>query len=109
MLVATYEMKFMFDWGSGTCVWSVNDAAHERYDYPVDLAELPISPDLLKRLQDLVDWHDEALNWDDPGSDLVWDEVQIKAFDEKAIVLYHELCQELGEEYEIKLFKGGQV
>ena len=41
--MATYEMKFMFDWLSGTCVWSVNDAAHEKYDYPVDLSELPIT------------------------------------------------------------------
>lgn len=39
--MATYEMKFMFDWLSGTCVWSVNAAAHERYDYPVDLSSFP--------------------------------------------------------------------
>ena len=107
--MATYEMKFMFDWLSGTCVWSVNDAAHEKYDYPVDLSKLPITPNLLKRLQDLVEWHDEALNWDDPGSGLVWDEAQIATFDEKAIALYHELCQQLGADYEINLFEGSQV
>lgn len=49
------------------------------------------------------------MNWDDPGSGLIWDESQIKEFDEKAVALYHELCEELGEEYEIKLFEGSQV
>ena len=34
--MAKYEMKYMFDWGSGTCVWSTNDAAIDKYDYPVD-------------------------------------------------------------------------
>ena len=87
----------------------MNDAARERYDHPVDLSELPISPDLLKRLQDLVAWHDEALNWDDPDSGLVWDEAQTRKFDEKAIALHRDLCEELGEEYEIQLFEGSQV
>ena len=87
----------------------MNVAAHERYDYPVGLSELPISSNLLKRLQDLVAWHDEALNWDDPGRGLVWDEAQIRKFDEKAIALHRDLCEELGKEYEIKLFEGSQV
>ena len=34
--MAKYEMKYMFDWGSGTCVWSTNDAAIDKYDYHVD-------------------------------------------------------------------------
>ena len=107
--MATHEMKFMFGWLSGTCVWSVSDAAHEGYDYPVNLSELPISSDLLKRLQDLVAWHDEALNWDGPGRGLVWDEARIREFDEKAIALHRDLCEELGEEYEVKLFEGSLV
>ena len=33
--VAKYEMKYMFDFASGVCIWSVNTAAREKYGYPV--------------------------------------------------------------------------
>lgn len=107
--MAKYEMKFMFDWLSNTCLWSINDAANEKYDYLVELSELPISQNLLKHLQDLIEWHDEALNWDDPGSGLVWNEEQLTEFNEKAIAMYHKLCAELDEEYEIRLSEGDLV
>ena len=31
-----YELKFMYDWGSGVCVWSVNAAAKAKFNnYPI--------------------------------------------------------------------------
>jgi hypothetical protein len=45
--MATYKMKFMFDWGSAVCLWSMNKATEDRFgDYPIDLSKLPISDDL---------------------------------------------------------------
>lgn len=100
-----YEMKFMFDWGSGTCLWSANDAAIERYNYPVDLLKLPLSGELLKRLEVLVNRHDEALDWDDPAGDLLWNEDQQKEFTKEALKAYREVCLELGPKYHIVTFK----
>ncbi len=40
-----YKIKYMFDWGSGVCLWSSNDEAKEKFgDYPIeDLEKLPVS------------------------------------------------------------------
>ena len=49
--MAKYEMKYLFDWGSGTCLWSTIDAAIDKYDYPVVLDNLPISSNLKIQLE----------------------------------------------------------
>jgi len=99
--VPRYEMKFMFEWLSDTCLWSENDAAKERYGYPVDLADLPISKELKEKLERLIRVHDEALNWDDPGSGLVWREAQIEAFRAEALEAYEQLGRQLGSAYRL--------
>ena len=103
--MAKYEMKFMFDWCSGTCVWSTNDAAIDKYGYPVDLDDLPISSKLKIQLENLIEKHDEALNWSDPSSELLWTGSQQDEFKQKAIVLYHLLCKELGSDFNVKLWE----
>ena len=71
-------LKYMFDWGSGVCVWTTNDAGKERFkDYPVETSLLPISEELKNHLEHLISWYDEALDWDNPGGDLLWSEKQI--------------------------------
>ena len=101
-----YKLKFMFDWGSGVCLWSANKAAEDKFgDYPIDTSELPISQRLKEKLDQLIEMHDEALNWDDPASGLLWDNNQIKEFLEKANTCYLALCDELGEEYEIEFIE----
>ncbi|MBO7700714.1 MAG: hypothetical protein J6S47_06575 [Eubacteriaceae bacterium] len=58
-----YKLKFMFDWGSGACVWSTNEASVDKFgDYPVMTDVLPVSQELKAELEHLIDWHDEALN-----------------------------------------------
>src|SRR5574344_959485 len=104
VFVARYEMKFMFDWGSGSCVWSVNDAARELYDYPVLTEQLPISAELKSTLNDLINKHDEALDWDCPQNDLRWSEKEIEMFKVDAIAAYKQLCIELGTDYTVELW-----
>ena len=102
MALARYEMKFMFDWGCDTCVWSTNDAAREKYhDYPVDLSELPISTELLRFLEELCGEHNKALDWECPSNGLIWSEEEIELFSQKAKRGYERLCQELGPEYHV--------
>ena len=76
-----YKLKYMFDWGSGVCLWSANEVATKRFqDYPVSTSQLPISDKLKIELEHLIAWHDEALNWGEPNSDLLWNDKQVEEF-----------------------------
>jgi hypothetical protein len=58
-----YRLRFFFDTGSGICLWSDNDAARERFDYPVPLEALPL-PDTIRRRGDfLIAWYDTFMDW----------------------------------------------
>ena len=71
-------------------------------DYPFFCSELPISKDLKENLERLIKWHDEALNWDNPGGALLWSEAQVNEFLSEAKNLYLTLCKELPDDYEIE-------
>jgi hypothetical protein len=98
---AVYRFRFFFDPGSGTCLWSANDAAQERFDYPVDHHELPLSPETLARLEALVDRFDGCLDWDDPGGPGGWSVDDARRFEADADVELERLRAELGEAFEI--------
>ena len=98
-----YEMKFMFDWGSGSCLWSTNGSALELYDYAVLVEKLPISSSLKATLNYLINKHNEALDWECPQNDLLWNEDEILLFKANAVTAYKQLCSELGQEYKILL------
>lgn len=101
-----YKLKFLFDWGSGVCLWSANKNSEERFgDYPIPTNVLPVSQELRDELEHLIAWHDEALNWDNPGGPLLWDERKIQEFMAAAKDKYIMLCHELGEDYEIEFFE----
>jgi len=105
--MAIYKMRFMFDWGSGVCLWSANQATEEKFgDYPIFASQLSISDELKNELEHLIKLHDEALNWDEPNGDLLWDDNQIEKFLEDAQIAYNRLCMELSEDYEIELVGG---
>lgn len=97
------ELKFMFDWGSGVCLWSANkDAVEEFGDYPIPTNNLPISHALKDELEHLIDWHDEAFNWNDPSGPLLWDDRKIQEFLTAAKEKYLMLCQELKDDYKVE-------
>ncbi len=99
--MAKYVLKYMFEWG-GTCLWSVNDAAIEKYGYGVDERELPISGNLKRYLWYLQAYHDCFLDWEDPHENSPWmTDEDYKEFNRKAKFAYEQLCKELGEDYEI--------
>lgn len=102
--MAKYKLKFMFDWGSGFCLWSINDAANKLYGYPVSTERLPISSALKDTLNELINKHDEALDWNCPQKDLLWSEEQIQSFKTAAVAAHDLLCTELGKEYDTVLW-----
>lgn len=106
--MAKYEVRYMFDWGSGVCVWTGNDASRELFgDYPVETELLPVSDELKAELERLICWYDKALNWDDPGGPLLWDQTQIDEFNKASRVAYRRLVDELGQDYDVEFFEEG--
>ena len=104
MRMKKYEMKYMFDWGSGTCLWSVNDATIHEFDYAVSIEQMPVSNDLRKFLYELISRHDEALNWENPAGDLLWSDVEQDIYIRDAQTGYKRLCEELeNTEFQIHL------
>lgn len=91
--------------GSGVCVWSVNREATEKYNYPVETNRLPISEELKVILNDLIDKHDTALNWNSPQDKLLWDNEAIELFKTEAISAYRRLCLELGDDYYVDIWE----
>lgn len=104
--MAKYEMKFSFDWGSGVCLWSTNNAARNKYGYPVETSQLPISEELKKDLEHLISWHDKALDWNEPQNNLLWTDEQIKEFLLTAKEMFKKVCMELGADYDVVLIDG---
>jgi len=98
-----YKLKFMFDWGSGVCLWALNEAAKKKFcDYSVEVKNLPVSQELKSDLYHLIDYHDDAFDWNNPGRDLLWDQDQIGVFLAEAKDVYYVLCKELGPEYDVE-------
>lgn len=58
-----YRARFFFDAGSGTVLWSDNDATRKRFDYPIELGDLPLSDALRAELVRLIDEYDTSIDW----------------------------------------------
>ena len=100
-----YELKFMYDWGSGVCVWSVNAAAKAKFNnYPIKTTDLPISQKLANLLNKLIAQYDTALNWGEPEGELLWDKMQQAIFEEESKSAYKQLCIELGSDYKVSFY-----
>ena len=92
----------MFDWGSGVSLWSSNDKAKEKFgDYPIEeIEKLPVSAEPREVLEYFITEHDKALNWDDPGGDLLWNDQQVTQFKQRAAQAYEQLVHELGSDFQ---------
>lgn len=77
----TYLIRFSFDPGSGVCLWAKNEAAREKFGYPIEHWELPLSENTKRWLQHLVAWFDTSLDWDAPSdSDNQWSQEELEKF-----------------------------
>lgn len=93
--------RFFFDAGSGTALWTVGLEDQEIWGYPVDLDELPISPDLRTELISLVAQYDTSLNWEAPADPGPWREPQCHRFNEAVRDALGRLRVELGPGWQI--------
>lgn len=93
-----FVLRFFFDAGSGICLWSGNDAARERFDYPVELDDLPLSEETREAAAALLARYDAQFNWDDPASDGADD----PQFNAAARAVLERIRAELGPEFEVR-------
>ncbi len=101
MAGAVYRLRLFFDPGSGTCLWSANDAARERFGYPVEIDNLPLPENTRRRLLYLCYWYDTSIGWDYPPASSPWDAEEKARFDRKAQRLLARVRSELGPSYEV--------
>ena len=95
-----YRLRAFFDPGSGTLLWSANDAARERWDYPVDHFDLPVPLALARRIETLVDRYDSG--FPDTGYTVrEFSAEQISAFRAEFRDVLDELRPALGSAYEV--------
>jgi hypothetical protein len=96
-----YQLRYFFDPGAGICLWSANDAARERFDYPVDASKLSLPENTWRRLLYLCRWYDTSIDWSYPPDPSPWDQAERQRFKAEAQRVLSLLRQELGPEFEI--------
>jgi len=95
-----YRIRFFFGYGD-SCLWSGNNKTREKYNYPIYLEELPISPKLARLLSGLNNEHFTSLDWSDPAAPSPWTERQIQDFMYRASMAYECIKSELEEDFEV--------
>lgn len=97
-----YVLRYFFDPGSGICLWSANEAAREKFDYPVQLRDLGLPENLLRKALYVMAWYDTSLDWSYPSNPSPWSESERALFSETSQDLLSVLRQHLGSEFEIR-------
>ena len=100
-MAASYRLRFYFDTGSNICLWSDNDAARERFDYPVELRELPLPQTIRLRGYFLIAWFDTFMDWDNAPEPSRWWPREGAAFNLASQELLTLLREHLGPDFEL--------
>jgi hypothetical protein len=98
--MSKYRLRYFFDYG-GPCLWAANDTARDRFDYSIDLAELPLSPETIQTAKEIGAWFDQSLNWDYPPDPGPWRQDECDRFNRATADLLNRIRQELGSEFEV--------
>jgi hypothetical protein len=96
-----FVLRFFFDAGSGICLWAANDAARERWDYPVSTDDLPLGEETRAELETLIARYDSCVDWNDPGRGSVWTAAEEADFATQAQALLARVRRELGDDIAI--------
>lgn len=95
-----YVVRLMFEWRGGS-LWAGNDAARDAFDIGEIEDRLPISDETRRHLDELSEWHDTSLNWDDPAGPGMWTADEEARFERAAAEILERVRAELGPEFEV--------
>jgi hypothetical protein len=90
-----YVLRYWFEWG-GPILWPADDATRDALGYPVDVALLPLSACTVARIDELIAWHDTALNQEYPSDPGPWRQEECDRFNAAARDLLAVIQSELG-------------
>lgn len=96
-----YKIAFFFDAHSGICLWSANDAARDRFDYPIYPCELPLSPVTIEKVDFVISWYDTIFDLDSRANSGPRPQVEYDQFNAAAAELFKTIAAELGDEFEV--------
>ena len=82
--MAKYRLRYSFDPDAGICLWAANDAARERFGYPVDARDLPLPGNTRRQVWYVCAWFDTSINWDDPALPSPWGREERERFNAEA-------------------------
>ena len=99
--MAKYVLRFAFDFGSGICLWGMNQAARERFGYPIDDRDLPLPATICQRVRFILAWYDTFLDWDNAPEMSCWWPREQAAFNAAGQELLTLLREHLGPDFEI--------
>jgi hypothetical protein len=95
-----YVIRYWFEWCS-TCFWGADNQTKERFGYPIEPEDLPLSSATIKLAHELMQWHDQALNWVYPPDPGPWRQDECDRFNQAARELLATCRQELGEDFNL--------
>ena len=95
-----YTIRYWFEWHA-SCFWSADDETRARFGNSVSPEKLPLSEATVKWANELVVWHDQALNWDYPPDPGPWRQDECDRFNQAARKLLTTVRKELGEDFEV--------
>jgi hypothetical protein len=61
-----FKFRYLFDPGSGICLWSENELAIDKFGYAVELDSLEISSELRSQAEELIFRFDTSIDWNYP-------------------------------------------
>jgi hypothetical protein len=100
-MVGRFKLRFFFDGGSGTCLWSGNDLAQQTWGYAVNHQKLPLNERTIIRLNEIIRWYDEGFDWDNPADPCKWERGECEKFTSTACELLATVREELGADFDI--------
>lgn len=99
--IEKYKLRFFFEYQVGTCLWSANELARQKFGYPVELSELELPKKMRDKIKEINDRFETCINWDQPNGPAIWTENQRLSFNQAAKDLFLKIQNELGQKFEI--------
>jgi len=96
-----YRLRYFFSAGSNVCLWAGDEAARQKWDYPIDAQCLPLPENTWRLSLHLCAWYDTSIDWSYPPNPSPWDVRERTNFNLAAQRFLANLREQLGADFEI--------
>lgn len=96
---SAYRVRYFFDWGTETCLWSGDERTRDAFGNPIDPRQLPLLDGTIAEIERVCAWYQGALNWEYPPDPGPWRQEECDRFNETARTVVDAIRQELGRRF----------